>query len=114
MGGPTPGRTEQENDMAGTITRTELEARIAAGGVTVLEALPRAYYEKEHLPGALNMPHDRSAAVVVYCSNPACQNSSIAQRRLQALGYTDVLKYAEGKEDWLAAGLAVESSVAAA
>jgi len=108
-----------------TITRTELEECIRRGDVTVLEALPPAYYRREHLPGALNMPHDRvdelapqlvpdrSSAVVVYCSNTACQNSTIAAHCLEALGYTNVLKYAEGKEDWIAAGLPVETAEAA-
>jgi rhodanese-related sulfurtransferase len=108
-----------------TITRTELARRIRRGDVTVLEALPPAYYEREHLPGALNLPHDlvdelapslvpdRSTTVVVYCSNTACQNSTIAARRLRELGYADVLKYAEGKEDWIGAGLPVEAGSAA-
>ena len=109
-----------------TISRTELQQRIAAKDVTVLEALPPAYHAREHIPGALNMPHDRvdelaaalvpdrSATVVVYCSNTACQNSTIAARRLGELGYTDVRKYAEGKEDWIGAGLPVETGAAVA
>ncbi len=109
-----------------TISRDDLRARIEGGEVTVLEALPPAHFQRVHLPGALNLPHDqvdslapslvpdRSSTVVVYCSNLACQNSTIAALRLEALGYTDVLKYAEGKEDWIAAGLLVESGVPAA
>ena len=108
-----------------TIGRTELEQLMSSGLVTVLEALPPAYHAREHIPGALNMPHDhvdelapvlvpdRSATIAVYCSNTACQNSTIAARRLEQLGYTDVRKYAEGKEDWIAAGLPVEAGVAA-
>lgn len=45
----------------------------------------------------------------MYCSNTACQNSGIAANRLTALGYTDVRKYAEGKQDWVEAGLPTES-----
>ena len=108
-----------------TIGRTELEQLISSGRVTVLEALPPAYHAREHIPGALNMPHDRvdelapvlvpdrAATVAVYCSNLACQNSTMAARRLEELGYTDVRKYAEGKEDWIAAGLPTEAGVGA-
>jgi rhodanese-related sulfurtransferase len=108
-----------------TIDRTELEQLIRSGGVTVLEALPHAYHAREHIPGALDMPHDqvdelapvlvpdRSATIAVYCSNAACQNSTIAARRLEQLGYSDVRTYAEGKEDWIGAGLPVEVGVAA-
>jgi rhodanese-related sulfurtransferase len=104
----------------GTITRDELQAEIAAGGVTLLEALPVEHYDKEHLPGARNLPLDDIDAlaptliagfdspVVVYCANAACQNSHIAAARLHALGYREVRVYAGGKEDWFLAGLAFE------
>jgi rhodanese-related sulfurtransferase len=100
-----------------TITRSELEAAIAAGQVVVVETLGPMYYESGHLPGAINIPHtqvaelapellpDRDAAIVTYCSNTACRNSSVVQAQLRSLGYTDVRKYAEGKDDWSAAGL---------
>jgi rhodanese-related sulfurtransferase len=100
-----------------TISRAELEAAIAAGEVVVVETLGPMYYESGHLPGAVNIPHtqvaelapellpDRDAAIVTYCSNTACQNSSAVQAQLRSLGYTNVRKYAEGKDDWSAAGL---------
>ena len=85
-----------------------------------------SHYEAEHLPGAINVPHDevdalapallpdRDAAIVVYCASGPCQNSGIAARRLVALGYSDVSDYHEGKAEWIAAGLPVETGVAAA
>jgi len=106
--------------MIRTITREELRSAIEAGGVVVLEALPPMYFEKEHLPAARNLPLDDidelapllipapDTPVVTYCSNTACNNSSIAADRLQALGYTDVRKYAGGKQDWMEASLPVE------
>jgi len=112
--------------MVETITREELSAAIEAGGVVVLEALPPMYFEKEHLPGAHNLLLDDidglaprlipagDTPVVTYCSNTACNNSTIAAQRLEALGYTNVRKYAEGKEDWLEAGLPVEHGPAEA
>lgn len=112
--------------MADTITRDELRTAIEGGGVVVLEALPAAYFEKEHLPGARNLPLDDiddlsarlipglNSPVVTYCSNLACNNSTIAAQRLSALGYTEVRKYAEGKQDWVEAGLPVEHGPAAA
>ncbi len=106
--------------MADTITRDELRTAIDAGTVVVLEALPPMYFEKEHLPTARNLPLDEidelaarlipstETPVVTYCSNTACNNSSIAADRLTALGYANVRKYAEGKQDWVEAGLPVE------
>ncbi|MGH8885879.1 MAG: rhodanese-like domain-containing protein [Egibacteraceae bacterium] len=107
--------------MVATITRDRLKERIDRGDVVVLEALPQPYWEKEHLPGALLFPlddidgqavsmlPDKTADIVVYCSNAACNNSHIAADRLTQLGYTSVLRYTEGKQDWIEAGLPVES-----
>jgi len=112
--------------MTRTIDREELRTLIDAdNGVIVLEALPPMYYDREHLPGAINLPHDRvdelapvlvpdrASPVVVYCANRPCSNSTVAANRLTALGYTDVREYAGGKEDWISAGLPVESTVPA-
>ncbi len=108
------------------ISRTDLQRKIAAGAVTVVEALPAKYFNDKHLPGALNLPHDqvaslaprllpdRNAEIVVYCANAACRNSAIAGQALRDLGYSRVLEYTEGKQDWVDAGLAVESSAMAA
>ncbi|WP_374357265.1 rhodanese-like domain-containing protein [Chitinimonas sp.] len=102
------------------IDRHTLQSQLAQGGLYLLEALPAKYYDAEHLPGARHMPHDqvdalaaglipaKQAKVVVYCASAACQNSHIAAQRLAQLGYTDVAVYAEGKKDWIEAGLPVE------
>src|SRR5690348_11844463 len=107
--------------MTQLISRGELRAEIEAGGVTVVDALGGDYYTKQHLPGAVPLVEDdvasragallpdRAAPIVVYCSNPACPNSQRVADRLAAAGYTNVRKYREGIEDWVAAGLATES-----
>jgi rhodanese-related sulfurtransferase len=113
--------------MVATITRDELKARLDAGeSLTLVEALPPKYYADTHLPGAINIPHDRvdalapgrlqdkEAAIVVYCANAPCKNSGLAAARLEQLGYRNVRDYHEGKADWIAAGLPVESGRAAA
>jgi len=107
--------------MSQTVTRDELHRRINAGdALLIVEALPPSSYDQGHLPGARNLPHDagvdeitallpdRAAEVVVYCSNLACPNSTLLTRRLEQLGYTHARKYAEGKQDWIEAGLPLE------
>jgi rhodanese-related sulfurtransferase len=103
-----------------TITRAELRDLIEANAVTVVEALPAEYYADAHLPGAINVPHtevrdlapellpDKDAAIVVYCTNLSCPNSGIAAHVLTKLGYTNVRRFAEGKDDWREAGLPLE------
>jgi len=104
-----------------TISRQDLHAKLAARHPVVLvEALPEQYFAEEHLPGALNMPHDRtrelaprllpdkSVEIVTYCASATCQNSHIAADTLRAMGYADVRVYAGGKQDWIEAGLPTE------
>ncbi len=109
--------------MPGPITRDELVAALAAHEVVVVDALPGAYYEQQHLPGALNLVADdvrpraeqllpaKDAAIVTYCSNPACPNSHQVAGLLERLGYTDVRVYRDGIQDWVAAGLPVETGL---
>ncbi|MBM7776099.1 polyisoprenoid-binding protein YceI/rhodanese-related sulfurtransferase [Actinokineospora baliensis] len=108
--------------MARVIGTDEVKQRIDAGSAVVLEALPPSYYAQAHLPGALNLPLDdldgraaeviptKDTEVIVYCSDDTCGNSGIAADRLAELGYTNVLKYAAGKRDWVDAGLPTESA----
>ncbi len=107
--------------MSRTITREELQARLASSRPPVLlEALPAKYFLEGHLPGARHFPHDRARALaptivpdkeraaVTYCASDTCPNSHIAARALEALGYKDVSVYAGGKKDWIEAGYPVE------
>lgn len=108
--------------MVTKLTRADLQARIAVGQPVLVEALGPTYFEEAHLPGAINIPHerveelaselllDRSAEIVVYCASSSCRNSELAARRLEQLGYANVAEYVDGKADWIEAGLPVESS----
>lgn len=106
-----------------TISRGEIQKRIEDGEPPVLvETLRTEHFEQGHLPGAIHIHFeaidelasqllpDKGAPIVTYCSNQACGNSGHAQARLEALGYTDVRTYADGKEDWESAGLELEAS----
>ena len=107
------------------VTRDKLREMLDTRQAVLVDALPAAYYEREHLPGALNLvgadvvelaPQllpDQEALIVTYCSNTACSNSEAVARALRALGYRNVHKYAEGIQDWVEAGLPTESGVLA-
>ena len=104
--------------MTDLISREELRRELEKP--VLIEALPAKYYNEGHLPGAINIPHDRvdalasellpdkDAEIVVYCASATCKNSDIAAERLTALGYRNVRTYREGKTDWISAGLPVE------
>lgn len=101
-----------------TIKRDAVRRHLDNGDPVVLvEALPAKNYDDAHLPGAVQINHDeiaqkaplllpyKDAKIVVYCANKECRNSAKAAGALEALGYTDVNEYVEGKADWQAAGL---------
>ena len=107
-----------------SISRQSLEDKMKSPqDFALVEVLPPREFDKFHLPGALNIPlgddfearfqhaiPDRNRHIVVYCKDASCQASPEAAKRLDALGYRHVFDYAEGKEDWLDAGLATVAS----
>ncbi|MFF8382095.1 rhodanese-like domain-containing protein [Streptomyces kanasensis] len=111
------------------VQRNELKDLMDTGKVVVVDTMPPAYYAREHLPDAVNIPGfpyeeaarstdelaptvlpDRTAPIVVYCANTPCRNSELVGARLVSLGYTDVRKYREGIEDWVAHGLPTQTT----
>jgi rhodanese-related sulfurtransferase len=108
--------------MTATIDREKIRALLDAGEpIVLLETLRAEHFDQGHLPGAIHLHYeeveeraaallpDRDALIVTYCSNRACANSRVAAERLARLGYTDVRRYEAGKDDWVQAGLAVET-----
>jgi rhodanese-related sulfurtransferase len=78
-------------------------------------------YAHSHLPGAINLPPagldsellarrlpDRDIEIIVYCTSPDCNDSIETAKRLRAMGYTNVRRYAGGKNEWRGAGLPLE------
>ena len=114
----------EKTAMIRRINREEIQTLLQdRSGMTLVEALAEKYFRDGHLPGAVHLPHDqvralagerlpdKNAFIVTYCANAQCQNSHIAARALSAMGYTQVAVYAEGKKDWVEAGLSLEKSV---
>jgi rhodanese-related sulfurtransferase len=104
-----------------TLTVAELQLRRRSNPSLILaEALPASYYASGHLPGAINLPHDssddtiraalpnRAAETVVYCASATCPNSHLLAQRLNALGYTRVAVFTDGKAGWSTAGESLE------
>ena len=103
------------------IDRETLREKIDNGDELVLvDALAPIAFARSHLPGALNLTpewvDDRArrripsldTEIVVYCQNVDCESSVIVANRLLELGYRNVRHYAEGKSDWVEAGLPIE------
>ena len=105
-----------------TITREQIKENLDKKvPMTIVEALPKKYFDSEHLPFAINIPHDdiqekspelladKDALIVVYCASTECKNSKIATDTLLQMGYSNVYEYVEGKKHWLEADLPTES-----
>jgi rhodanese-related sulfurtransferase len=119
--------TNQQGDLViDSISREELQQAIADGTVTVVETLREEHFADGHLPGAIHLHFDdvverapdlipdRATPIVTYCSNELCRNSDLAALHLVKLGYTNVRRYTEGKQEWVENGLPLERSVVAA
>lgn len=84
----------------------------------IVEVLGESAFQKAHLPDAISVPlgadfderiqeavPDKSRTVIVYCQNTECDASPKAAKRMDELGYKNVLDYVGGKDDWREAGL---------
>jgi len=107
--------------MPKTVDTDEVRALVERGA-QLIEVLPESSWQREHLPGASNIPLtqlrpdalralDPGAPTVVYCYDHECDLSPRAAARLEALGFTDVYDYVSSKTAWLGAGLPSEGDV---
>ena len=102
------GRDELE-----PVTARELERRLRAGDVTVIDVRPREEYEAGHVPGALSMPIATLAReskalpldreIVAYCRGRYCVYALEAVTFLRRRGYR-AQRLDEGLPGWRAGG----------
>jgi rhodanese-related sulfurtransferase len=87
--------------------------------VSVVDVNSRQSWLQARVPGARNLdpvafadsdlPSDKDAVLVFYCSNPLCRKAPNAARRARKIGYTNVHVMSAGISGWLAAKLPTES-----
>lgn len=105
--------------MIAAIDVDEVERLLREEDAQLVEVLPAAEYEEEHLPGAMSIPLkelgeragvelDPERPVIVYCWDWLCDMSPRAAARLASLGFARVYDYAPGKVDWMASGRPTE------
>ena len=97
------------------VSRRELEARLKAGDIVVLDVRPSVEYEAGHIPGARSVPVGelrrlRSLAkdteIVAYCRGPYCAYADEAVRQLRRRGFA-AKRLEDGYPEWKRAGLPV-------
>ncbi len=102
-----------------TISPAGLHQLVQERQATVIDVNSRQSWMKAHVPGALNLdpaaykdgdlPPDKEANLVFYCSNPLCRKAPNAARRAKQMGYGNVKVMSAGIGGWLSAGLPTES-----
>lgn len=101
------------------ITAKDLNKKIEAkDGTLVIDVLPNKYHAQAHIPASINIPLDspdftdkvlnaagsKDRAIVVYCWKTDCDLSAKAYEQLEAAGFKNVTKFAEGTMGWKDAG----------
>lgn len=99
------------------LSTPELVVAMREGGVTLVDVTSEAFYEHEHLPGAINLPAAdierkarivlpvATAPIVVHGAHRHDRHRHAAAAELRRLGFRDVREYVDGKEGWILAGL---------
>jgi rhodanese-related sulfurtransferase len=100
-----------------TIGCDELKARLDRGEpLKLVLVMPEWAYDAKHIPGSFACidPQEAFAVldpddeIIVYCSDPACMNSTYACGILEQHGYRHVYHYAGGLVEWEAVGYPLE------
>lgn len=96
----------------------ELQRRMAAGEVVVIDVRPGDEFAAGHFPGAVSLPmvdleariRDLPAGceIIAYCRGPYCLLSHTAVQLLQSRGLR-AKRWTSGPADWLSEGVALET-----
>jgi rhodanese-related sulfurtransferase len=107
-----------------TISPGDLKQLLQKQGVTVVDVNSPQSWAEAHVPGAVNLdpanyvasdlPEDKNASLVFYCSNPFCRKAPNAAKRAKQMGYSNVKVMAAGMSGWLSAKLPTESRAGSA
>ena len=84
-------------------------------GYLVINALPLGSMDGKHIRGTARLPYNvglstmsrllrprvrHHTPMVLYCAGPRCNASHVLMEKLLALGYTNLLRYPGGLEEW--------------
>ncbi|UCH84386.1 MAG: rhodanese-like domain-containing protein [Candidatus Latescibacterota bacterium] len=118
-GGPTSAELS-----SGELDMNRVRSLLETGDIVLVDARSGAEYEAGHITGAVNIPYDElldyydqlkstipaDAVVVCYCESVTCDQSENLAKELAFMGYTNVLVYKGGWQEWETAGYPVERS----
>jgi rhodanese-related sulfurtransferase len=102
-----------------TISPTNLHQMLEKQSVTVIDVNARQSWIRARVPGARNLdpagyndndlPPDKDATLVFYCSGLMCRKAPNAARRANQMGFKNVKVMSAGISGWLTSKLPTES-----
>lgn len=105
-----------------SISPEALQQAMRSRALTIIDVNSPQGWTRAHVPGAVNLdpnsyvetdlPEDKAASLIFYCSNPMCRKAPIAAGRAKRLGYTDVRVLSAGITGWQSAKLPTVSGEA--
>ncbi|MFZ2060627.1 MAG: rhodanese-like domain-containing protein [Candidatus Binatus sp.] len=106
---------------AASVGLDEFRSTVEGKSALILDARPSPFFERGHVPGALNLARDDFAQdyrnlagvlqaaqdkpIIVYCSGGECHDSRLVANALLSLGFSNVRVFTGGWDEWSAAGL---------
>lgn len=104
---------------APVISVDELDAKVKAKEVFVIDANSEQMYKEGHVPGAISnklkdeefakkLPAEKNTLIVAYCGGPMCTAWEAAAERVGKLGYNNVQHLKAGISGWKKAKKPVE------
>lgn len=106
-----------------SISPRDLHKLVTSHQVAVFDVNSQQSWQEAHVPSsrrldpatfvAEDLPDDRDATLVFYCSNYMCRKAPNAARRAKRMGYNDVRVMSAGISGWLSAKLPTEAGGAA-
>ncbi|MCK4236285.1 MAG: rhodanese-like domain-containing protein [Candidatus Krumholzibacteria bacterium] len=117
-----PGTEEQEG--VRFITLDDVRAHIDQGGL-LIDSRTEDEYVEGHIPGAVLVDYfemgrylddvlptlSQYQVIAIYCAGPDCEDSELLAREFFMMGFTKLLVYRGGIEQWEETGLPVEKGL---
>lgn len=123
---PSAAAAAEHITLPEAITVEQLQHFLTEKHGLLLDARPEIHHRFGHIPGAISFPRedfenayksrqadlekDRAQPLILYCSSASCDEASLVQKSLRALGYTNVAIFTGGWWEWQNNGLPTETN----
>jgi rhodanese-related sulfurtransferase len=86
----------------------------------LIDVLSKDSFDAQHIPKSINIPGseleerapkdlpNKDEEIIVYCASKTCQASPNAARKLEEMGYTNVIDFEDGLAGWQDVGYKFE------